>query len=304
VLRKNPFRDIYDNKKFKSVLLHREKPANFPFIVDLEPTNYCNLKCLFCGQQTMKRQKGFMSWETFRQVVGECKKYKTPIRFIRWGEPFLHPDIFEFIEYVKFCKLPLHITTNGLFLDKEGLENIVRLELDSIIFSFQGATKEEYELVRNNNRYDELRENIEGLVGIRDKKPKPYIHITSTMTNETEEEISAFKDYWGKIVDLVTTGKTNLSRVPTNILRSKETIGRYYRPCTEVYQKLSVNWNGEVTCCCADFDDFMIVGDLAVDTLHHIWNTSKRLETFRWMLDNNMHQSLTLCSTCWHPYDF
>ena len=184
-----------------------------------------------------------------------------------------------------------------------------------MIFSFQGATKQQYEIMRNNQRYDELKANIFKLVELRGNRTKPFIHISSTMTNEKKEEIDDFVNYWGNIVDSVGIGKTNLSMLSAHqiksfeiigkleFLKKQETIKKYYRPCTEVYQKLSVDWDGKVSCCCGDYDNFMTVGDINNSTLSDIWNKSEELKIFRKILDNRMHKSLTLCSTCYPTYE-
>ena len=169
--RKNLFRNIYDNEEFKTVLQHKGNLPNFSYLVDVELTNHCNLKCIFCGRQAMTRDKGFMSEEILKKVVVECSKFNTPIRFIRWGEPFLHPKIIDFCKYIKSKGLIVHITNNGLSIKESDMKSLVELEADSIIFSFQGTTKEQYELMRKNHRYDELKTNVLKLVDIRgDKK--------------------------------------------------------------------------------------------------------------------------------------
>ncbi|MGR3301656.1 MAG: radical SAM/SPASM domain-containing protein [Candidatus Scalindua sp.] len=312
--RENPFSAIYDSRDFKAVLQHKDRLRKFPFLVDIELTNYCNLKCIFCGQQAMTREKGFISEWTFQKIIDECSLYNTPVRFIRWGEPFLHEKIMDFCKYTKSEGLPLHITSNGLTTKEDDMKALIDMEVDSLIFSFQGATKEQYEIMRNNKLHDNLKSNILKLIEIRGDKPKPFIHISSTVTDESEREIENFVNFWGHIVDSVGIGKTNLSRMPDHkiksaemvnkvkILRKQETIEKEYRPCNEVYQKLSVNWDGKVTCCCGDYDDFLIVGNISDDTLYNIWNNSSELKAFRELLDNMLHRSLSLCSTCYHAY--
>ncbi|HLC64646.1 MAG TPA: radical SAM protein [Candidatus Nanoarchaeia archaeon] len=313
--RSNPFRKVYDDELFKNILENKDKLPKFPFLVDIELTNFCNLKCLFCGQQAMRREKGFMSEEVFRKVIDECAQHNAPVRFIRWGEPFLHEKIIEFGSYAKSKNVPVHITNNGQAIRESDMAGIIEHEFDSIIFSFQGATKAQYEVMRNNNNYDKLKANILRLVELRGDKPKPFIHVSSTMTNDSKEEIESFVNYWRHIVDSVGIGKTNLSLLTASqikslevvgkieVLKQQETVKKEYRPCTEVYQKLSVNWDGKVTCCCGDYDNFLIVGDLAKNTLYEIWNSSRELKTFRDMLDKMMHKSLTLCSVCYHAYE-
>jgi len=312
--RENPFREVYDNEEFKTILQHKDTLPKFPFLVDIELTNHCDLKCIFCGQQVMTRHKGFMSEEVFKKVVDECSQHNTPIRFIRWGEPFLHKKIADFCKYVKSKNLPLHITTNGLAM-KDDMEALIDVGVDSLVFSFQGATKEQYEIMRQNRQYDKLKANVLRMIELKGDRSKPFIHISSTMTNESKKEVDDFVNYWGHIVDSVGTGKTNLSRLSSHqiksfeaigkleVLKKQETIKKYYRPCTEVYQKLSVDWDGKVTCCCGDFDNFLTVSDVTQSTLFDIWNNSREVKIFRELLDKNLHKCLTLCSTCYHTYE-
>jgi MoaA/NifB/PqqE/SkfB family radical SAM enzyme len=258
----------------------------------------------------MTRKKGYMEERVFREVVDECAQHATPVRLIRWGEPFLHPKIMDFISYVKREKtIPLHITTNGLHIDETQLKQLVDMKLDSIVFSFQGATRQKYEAMRNNKRYDELNDTIMRLVAIRGDKRFPYIHVSTTVTNESEEEIDNFVHTWGSIVDFVSVGKTNLSKIKIfkgshdaqeiDKLLAEETIEKVYSPCKEIYQKLSVNYDGSVSACCTDFDNYMVVGNLKSETLEKIWNGSERLKGFRILVDQMCHSSLTLCRACY-----
>ena len=154
--RKNIFNDIYRSKEYAEV----DEPPKFPFIVDVELTNHCNLNCRMCSRQLMNRKKGYMSDEVFEKVLEECTKYKAPIRFIRWGEPLMHPKIIDFSCQVLDSGVPLHITTNGLLLTTEMMEYFLNFQLDSIIFSMQGAGKRGYEMMRGNH-YNELTSKID-----------------------------------------------------------------------------------------------------------------------------------------------
>jgi len=298
-MRENPFRKIYDSKEYKEVLLHRDKPAEFPYLIDIELTNYCNLKCLFCfAAQAMTREKGFIDRKIFKKVIDECAIHNTPVRFIRWGEPFLHPQIISFVRYVKSRGLLLHITNNGLAITKKQMEAMIDLGLDSIIFSFQGATKEEYQRMRDNQRYDDLVKNIETLIKLRGEKEKPFISITSTMYQDSKEDIKKFKEHWERIVDFVGIGKTRIFWTPARLTKI---FPKDIRPCTEVYQKLSIDWDGKVTACCGDYDRFLTVGDINKNTLQEIWK-GEELKAVRTLLDKKLHRNLTLCKTCEHAY--
>lgn len=84
-------------------------------------------------------------------------------------------------------------------------------------------------------------------------------------------------------------------------LKSKESVCKIHlNCCPEVYDKLSINWNGDVTACCSDYDNFMIVGNINSETIEDIWNSTK-LNKIREMLSNREYDKLHLCKTC---YDY
>jgi len=70
--------------------------------------------------------------------------------------------------------------------------------------------------------------------------------------------------------------------------------------CPEVFDKLSIDWDGKVSACCGDYDNFMVVGDIgngAVD-LKTVWNHSKKLKEYRKKLANHDYKGLALCQRC------
>jgi len=56
---------LYQQPQYKQAISDNNRPL-FPFVVSLEFTNYCHLKCLFCPRQVMTRHKGY----TILQNIG------------------------------------------------------------------------------------------------------------------------------------------------------------------------------------------------------------------------------------------
>ena len=113
---------------------------------------------------------------------------------------------------------------------------------------------------------------------------------------ESKEEISEFVNYWDKIVDSVGTGITKtLKKDDKGLIQ--------YRPCTEVFHKLTVKWDGQVSACCGDSNNLLVVGNIKEKTLKEIWDNSPELRAIRLLLLNNRHRTLTLCKDCDHAYD-
>ena len=308
----NPFSDVYGSGQYGQPYEHNL--PDFPILIDVEATNLCNLDCIMCSRQIMKRPKGKMDMDLFKKIADEaafngCKG----IRFIRFGEPVLNEKIFEMISYAKEKGLLTHITTNGLLWDKEKTRAVFESGLDSIIFSMQGTTKEEYELMRNNNEYGILVENIKELAAERKRigSGKPFIQVTTTVLDESPGQIESFYEKWQPIVDKVDHWYTSLERLEGNqrakqlfkrqkvkeMLKKREkNTGRNWR-CNEVMLKLSIDWNGIVSACCADFDNQMVAGSLNENSLKEIW-TNKKMNAFREILSKGERQKIPFCSKC------
>lgn len=300
--RTNPFELIY--AKFNN-----EHIPDFPYVVDIELTNHCNMNCIFCGQQTMKRSKGYMNRDTFENIIDECSKYNTGIRFIRWGEPLLHNEMIDYSWNITDGGLLLHITTNGLLLDKY-IGDMLNFGLHSITISLQGATEKEYCLMRNNNFYSKIVDNIKRLHEMAKIYKHPYIQISSTMTNDNSEDIDEFVKFWLQYSDLVSIGKTDLSRININDIKSKiikdkmmklkksESPLLYKLNCPDMFNKLAVDWNGDVTACCSDYDGFLVIGNINETSLYELWHSDK-MDALRELMENNLHRCISLCSTCY-----
>jgi len=313
----NPLQKYYDlcncgNSKQKFLNL----PA-FPRLIDIELTNNCNFRCLMCPTGTLshKRKKGFMDENILLKILDEISKYKTPLRFIRWGEPMLHPQFLSFVREANQRKTICHVNTNGSLLNEEKIEQILEIPLDSIKFSFQGVDRNSYKEMRNTDYFDDLLKKVKLLYNLRADNEYPYIHVSTTITYESKEQVISFKKNVSEFTDLVTVGRTILEHININDiklpdkykntilnLKSQESVVKKYLDCVEVFDKLSINWDGSVSACCGDYDNYMIIGDLNQSSLEEIWN-SKKMNTYRKILAVNGHKRFKLCKSCFDYHE-
>ena len=313
--RTNPFDHIYkicNSGNSQSKLLNLPE---FPNIIDIELTNICNFNCLMCptGTKSIKRKQGFMHRDIFFKLLNEIEKYKTPIRFIRWGEPLLHSNLIEFIKETKNRRLMCHLNTNGSYINDEYINAFIDIPLDSIKFSFQGIDRKSYNEMRNTDFYEDLLIIIEKLYKKRNSGQFPFIHVATTITYEDSNQVQVFKSRLKPISDYISVGRTCLEHIDVHKvklgadekerlkwLKNQETVIKKHPECPEVFDKLSINWDGTVSACCGDYDNKMIVGDMKVNSLKKIWH-SKKLNYYRKILAKMDHDKLPLCKTC---YDY
>jgi len=302
----NPWREVYDLPQ--SVDPWKNGVPDFALYLDVEPTNFCNFKCEFCvGQQQGKRKRGHMSLDMFAEICRQAEKYGCRgIRFLRWGEPLLNKDFFEMIRMAKNHGLLTHVTTNGILL--KDAEQFIETGIDSVIISLQGLNAEEYKRLRKGN-YDVLVSRIVNLKCTRDElgANNPFISLSTTVTDETQEEVDAFKKKWEGIVDYVGVGYTWFKRledksgVQDYLSRAKK-LPHLFK-CQEVMVKLSIDWDGTVSPCCLDYDQQLAVGNIQNDDLMELWN-SEDVKAIRTLLSHKRQDMFTLCQTCELNYNF
>jgi len=305
--RKNPFNEIYTQ------LNGNDGDFDFPVCIDMELTNNCNLHCLFCptGTGSSTRNKGFMAEEVFQKLLENLKGRTIGLRFSRWGEPTLHPQIISFFKKAKEDGHLIHLNTNGQLLNEKFTMDLINTGLDSIKFSFQGVDEKTYQEMRQDSSFNKLLENMKTVYNNRGTRALPYIHVSTTTTYETDDEVRSFKEKIAPYCDLVTAGKTKLEHIEIektklngmqkkllSELKEKESmVEERLKICPEVFGKVSVDWDGQITACCSDYNRDMIIGDIKKDNLYNIFHGEK-IEGYRRILRKREFEKIPHCSRC------
>ena len=294
----------------------------FPFYIDIEPTNKCNFDCIMCNREIMVREEGWMSSDTHARIIDEVAQYNNigvGVRYVRHGEPTLHPKLGEMISYASFKNVLTYVSTNAFTLDSKA-DELLEAGLDYLRISLQGVDLKSFNQMRDrydHGRYFKVVRNIIDFVHKRNKKglSRPFVCLGTSVTTEGDNEKEMFKLFWQDIVDEVQIGKTTFSRLESKLKEANTLVAsagyseediRVYRPCTEVYTKFSVNWNGDITACCSDVNGDLIVKTNAGTTvnihntsLKEAWN-SHYLNKLRIMLGKElMHEKLYPCRDCY-----
>lgn len=135
--------------------------------VYVEPTTLCNLLCRTCIRNVWDEPAGMMSAETFARVMDAvCGVSPRPTVFFGgFGEPFAHPDLLAMLATAKSAGCPVELITNGTMLGDSTRRELVRIGLDRLWVSIDGATPESYADVR---LWNALPQVIEDLAALRD----------------------------------------------------------------------------------------------------------------------------------------
>ena len=103
------------------------------YAIEVEVTNFCNAKCVFCANDKLAREKGFLNLKDFEKFILFQEKIRTNnffyninknyprITFCGLGEPLLHPEIAKLVKCAAEHDFYTQLVTNGELLNKKKL---------------------------------------------------------------------------------------------------------------------------------------------------------------------------------------
>ena len=248
----------------------RDRARHWPDIVQIESTNLCNAKCVFCPRDEMHRQQGVMDLELFRKIVDECVELGiTHVRVHNYGEPFLDRQLVEKVRYAKSRGIAeVGMISNGSLITEEIARGMIEAGLDAINISVDAGGKEVFERTRVHLDYDAVIGNIRTLARLRGEygRRRPRL-ILSFVRQDNSADEQAFIDEWRQVADKIHV--TDLHNW-AGTLHDRSDV-QY--PCYRLWLTFTVLWDGRVSLCCADYDGRHVLGDLRTSTIAQVWNS-------------------------------
>jgi MoaA/NifB/PqqE/SkfB family radical SAM enzyme len=247
----------------------RDRAPRLPDIVQIESTNLCNAKCVFCPRDEMHRQQGIMDMDLFRKVVDECAALGiTHVRLHNYGEPFLDRRLVDKVRYAKTRGIAeVGMISNGSLITPGIAQGLIDAGLDAINISVDASGKETFERTRVNLDYDVVIDNIRTLDRLRREagRSRPKLILSFVRQQDSPEE-QAFIDTWRGIADKIHI--TDLHNWAGTLNAHSDVA----YPCYRLWLTFTVLWDGRVSLCCADFDGRHVLGDLRTSTIREVWN--------------------------------
>jgi MoaA/NifB/PqqE/SkfB family radical SAM enzyme len=270
----------------------RDRARVLPEIVQIESTNICNAKCVFCPRDEMHRRQGIMSMELFRKIVDECAELGiTHVRMHNYGEAFIDRKLVEKVRYAKQKGIKeVGMISNGSLITEPVARGMLEAGLDAINISVDAAGKEVFEATRVGLKYDKVIANIERIVRLRREtgRRRPKLILSFVRQNNSADE-QAFIEHWSTVADKIHV--TDLH----NWAGTLNTESDVNYPCYRPWLTFTVLWDGRVSLCCADFDGKTILGDLNTHSIAEIWNAQPYRDVRRQHLESG---GPDICRAC------
>ena len=273
---------------------------DFPPYLQIEPTSICNYRCTFCYQTDNdfnKRSKGFMGHmklETFKLLVDQVEGNIEFVSLASRGEPLLCPDIKEMLAYTRGKFLNLKINTNASILDEEMSHSILTSGVKTLVFSADAADENLYSKLRVNGKLDKILANIKRFQEIRIRnysKSKIITRVSGVKVN-SQQNLNDMEKFWGNFVDQVAfvdycpwenVYKTKLSNIKT--------------PCSDLWRRMFVWWDGKVNPCDVDYKSELLSGDINNHTISELWKSNHYINLRKKHIEN-LRTAVSPCNKC------
>jgi MoaA/NifB/PqqE/SkfB family radical SAM enzyme len=266
-----------------------------PLCVDIETTAVCDLACPFCFRQWIATPDKVIDFDSYKSILDQCAELGVPSIKLNWrGEPLLHPKLPEMIDLAKQAGvLEVLINTNATMLTEKLSRQLIESGLDTMIYSFDGGTKETYEAMRPGrfrlNKFEHVYQNISQFNEIRQSCGAlfPRTKIQMVLTESTYEErdqffalfdscvdqvsVKAYSERGGKIEELDDETRSKLPdylrhlELPEGAPVRRDIGGALYisvgrLPCEQPFQRLLITYDGRVSMCCYDWGSQYPIG--------------------------------------------
>lgn len=291
--------------------------SGLPMAVAFEPTTSCNLRCPECpsGLRSFTRPTGMLSEELFRKTIDELEKSLLYLTFYFQGEPYLHPQFLEMVQYAAKRKIYTATSTNAHYLTENAARKTIESGLDRLIISLDGTTQETYQQYRVGGKIEKVIEGTKNIIRLKKEmnSSTPHVIFQFLVVKPNEHQIEEVKALANELgVDEV--------RFKTAQIYDYEdgsplipTIDRYSRyvpkgdgkfgiknkfvdHCWKMWHSCVITWDGTVVPCCFDKDAEYPMGNLQETSFTNLWK-SKSYDTFRQSLIRSRSE-IEMCKNC------
>jgi radical SAM protein with 4Fe4S-binding SPASM domain len=273
---------------------------DFPIHLDLELIDYCNQNCFFCARNRethpnlpFKLNTGKkIGKQVLSKLVQEAGREKLMSINIAFGEPLLHPGVFEVVRaFHDAGVVDSRMVTNGTLLHRF-MNDVFESGLVNLYISIDAFTENTYKQVRGAG-FQTVVDNVLHLLEERKRRGSvlPVVRVSFVQMELNQHELEDFKRFWKDKVDLIDINfRTQYNKTGP--------VGKTQKwKCIDPFRRLAVTALGEILPCCAFYGKSMVIGDIREMTLREAWE-SERMKQMRENLLNDQEPLCLACQEC------
>lgn len=283
--------------------LRRIDVRSHPYLLIIDPCNYCNLRCPLCptGLNDLGRPQGMLSFEHFQRYFDPHAPYLFETYLHNWGESLINKEVYRMIEYAQQHNVGTNLSSNFVIVQDDDIDALLDCGLEYLVISLDGTSPETYSQYRIRGDYDRVIDNLGKLIERRQARGQktPVIEWQFIVMKQNEHQIGEAEILAKKL------GVDRLRFIPVGMpyefTNRKEIADRWYPvsvtgrtdsdhqeqqfgmagkpgPCFYLYRSMVVNPDGGVSPCCVVYRkdrDFADLSREPIIDIPGVWNNDK-----------------------------
>lgn len=273
----------------------------------IELSNRCNNLCIFCANSKMTRKKGEIDFDFLKRILKEARDLGvSKVGFYTTGEPLIYNRLGEAVTLSKKLGFEyIYITTNGILAKSELIEDLVKKGLNSIKFSINAINANDYKFIHRTDNFNTVINNLKNAYKLRENKKLDFkLFVSYIATKYTEYDVNTirefFKPYCDEVAIVNVRNQSGLMPIESEMLSCKNSddkiLAKRTIPCYYLFKTIIISYEGYLTGCCTDFQNYLAYADLNKNLLKDAWTnaiiTNLRKQHLSGAIENN------LCNNC------
>lgn len=281
--------------------LRRIEVKSHPYLLIIDPCNYCNLRCPLCptGIGQLGRPQAMLSFEHFRQYFDPFAPYLFEAYMHNWGESLLNKQVFKMIAHAQSSNVGTNLSSNLVKTSSEDIDNLLECGLEYLVVSLDGASHDTYVQYRIGGTYERVVDNMAELLRRRSARGKktPRVEWQFIVMKQNEHQVGDAERLSRKLgVDYMRFIPVGM---PFEFRNRKEIADQWYptqfegrslsdhteqqfgqagkpSPCFYLYRSVVVNPDGGISPCCVVYKKNRDFAELSAGMdVHQMWNNEK-----------------------------
>lgn len=281
----------------------RQEAQEFPLMIVLSFVYVCNARCPNCPYTNSDiredyRDRPLMQEDTFKLIADEAGPHRAWLRLSGGGEPMLHPQAVELMEYAKAKGCRIGLISNGSRFTEDSLRRLLACGVDMIEFSVDASDPATYEKVRPGLDWQRLLDSVKLAVSLRNQAGAAT-KIICSIINQEGVDLETAAAFWEPIVDDVQKRKyltwginDDHSADATPYLPPEERV-----PCPFLFERLNIDSRGKIMVCGFDIRAVTNLGNVHERSIKEIWH-GKGFNYFRQKHLARRGDDIPLCRNC------
>lgn len=183
----------------KLIEIKNKEIKSGPMHVQLNITTKCNSRCIYCYCHSALMKDNIrplnLDFGRYKKIINECKKLGVEgVTISADGEPFLHPNIYDMINYAKKQNMKIDLLTNGTIEVKEKEMK----KIDKIILNVSSPYGKFYKNMQKNNLFPVLLKNFKKIQEIKNTYSKPEFVIRMMLNKMNFNQIEDMANFASK----------------------------------------------------------------------------------------------------------